>query len=71
VATARVPAYHPRIFNDPSFTVAAMLGWLVMVAGAMILLLTGIRYARVLDGAHSTDRPPLSGPSRLWARRCS
>jgi hypothetical protein len=48
-----------------------MLGWLVMVTGAMILLLTAIRYARVLDGAHSTDRPPLSGPSRLWARRCS
>jgi hypothetical protein len=31
VVTGRVPAYHPPIFNDPSFTVAAMLGWLVMV----------------------------------------
>jgi hypothetical protein len=58
VVTGRVPAYHPPIFNDPFFTVAVMLGWLVMMAGAGILLLTAIRYARVLDGAHPTGRPP-------------
>ena len=42
MVTGRVPAYHPPIFNDPFFTVAVMLGWLVMVAGAGILLLTAI-----------------------------
>ena len=56
--TARVPAYHPPIFNDPSFTVAVMLGWLVMMAGAVILLLTAIRYARVLDGTYPAGGPP-------------
>lgn len=55
---AEVPAYHPPIFNDPYFTVAVTLGWLVMVAGAVILLLTAIRYARVLDGTPPTGGPP-------------
>ena len=58
MATAQVPAEHPPIFNDPYFTVAVTLGWLVMVAGAAFLLLTAIRYARVLDGTYSTGRPP-------------
>jgi hypothetical protein len=58
VATAPVPAEHPPIFNDPYFTVAVTLGWLVMVSGAVILLLTAIRYARVLDGTHPTGGPP-------------
>jgi hypothetical protein len=58
VAPAPVPAEHPPIFNDPYFTVAVTLGWLVMVAGATVLLLTAIRYARVLDGTYSTGGPP-------------
>ena len=58
MVTGRVPAYHPPIFDDPFFTVAVMLGWLVMVAGAVILLLTAIRYARVLDGTYPTGGPP-------------
>ena len=58
MATARVPAYHPPIFNDPYFTVAVMLGWLVMVAGAVILLLTAIRYAEVFGGTRPTRGPP-------------
>ena len=57
MGVARGPAYHPPIFNDPSFTVAVTLGWLVMVAGAVILLLTAIRYAKVLDG-HLPGAPP-------------
>ena len=58
MATAPVPAEHPSIFNDPYFTVAVTLGWLVMVSGAVILLLTAIRYARVLDGTYPPSGPP-------------
>ena len=58
MVTGRVPAYHPPIFDDPFFTVAVMLGWLVMVAGAVILFVTAIRYAWVLDETHPTGVPP-------------
>jgi len=60
----RVPVYHPPIFNDPYFTAAVMLGWIVMVAGAVILLLVAMFYASVLDNGGRAERPRAF---RVWS----
>jgi hypothetical protein len=58
----RAMSYHPPIFNDPSFTVDVMIGWILTVAGALLLLLTSIRFSYGIDG-----RAPKS-PRRLPLR---
>ncbi len=34
--------YHPTIFFDPVFTVNVMAGWLLTVAGALVLLVAAV-----------------------------
>jgi hypothetical protein len=47
---------HPTIFLDPVFTVSVMAGWILTVAGAVLLLLGSLWYS--LAGEWRPARPP-------------
>ncbi len=50
--------YHPPIFFDPQFTLSVMAGWLLTVAGVVILLLVGIWFSVAGEWRRGSARPP-------------
>ncbi|HEY7204812.1 MAG TPA: hypothetical protein VIA61_10965 [Methylomirabilota bacterium] len=49
---------HPTIFFDPVFTMSVMAGWLLTVAGAVLLLLGAVWFSMAGEWRQGPVRPP-------------